>query len=108
MAHRTDLSQQDEGLRRVRGDAPTDAARGLLRAVAQRLRDERPTDPMRNTAIDALALTYSERRFGIGTALAEEAERQFHTLAPRLSPNESTTRGEYSLVLDRIAAMSAR
>ncbi|MGW5852108.1 hypothetical protein ACWFQ8_29880 [Streptomyces sp. NPDC055254] len=104
MTHRTQLSQPDEALQRARGDAPTEAARCLLRAVAQRLRDERPTDPMRNTAIDALALTYSERRFGVGTAMAEEAERQFHGHAPRIT--EPITRGEYSLILDRAAGGS--
>ncbi|MGW1938979.1 hypothetical protein [Streptomyces goshikiensis] len=102
----TAQQQAEEALRRAQA-APTMAVRGLLRAVAQRLRAERPTDPMRDTMIDALALTYSERRYGIGSVLAEDAERQFLALAPRITRDRPTTRGEYALILDRIAAGSA-
>lgn len=100
----TARQQAEEGLRRAIGDAPTEAVRGLLRAVAQRLRDERPGDPMRDATRLALALTYSERRFATNSALAREAERQFLGHAPRIE--KPITRGEYALILDRAAGAS--
>lgn len=101
MAHRTDLSQADEALRRAQ-DNTSEIARCMLRAIAQRLRDERPTDPMRDSIRISLALTYSERRLGRDTARARIAEREFLSLAPRVV--DPITRGEYALILDRIAA----
>nr|WSX48874.1 hypothetical protein OG409_07890 [Streptomyces sp. NBC_00974] len=105
----TGRSQADEGLRRALGDTPTEAVRGILRAVAQRLREERPGDPMREANRLALALTYSERRFGTSSALAREAERQFLGLTPRIEVHlprgeAPISRGEYALILDRAAS----
>jgi hypothetical protein len=104
----THPTQEDEGLRRVLGDHPTDAVRCLLRQIAQRLRDERPADPMRESVRLALALTYSARRFGADTGLAHEAERQLLGQMPRIDRDESITRGEYALILDRVAAGTGR
>lgn len=106
MPETTHPSQPDEGLRRALDAHPTDAVRCLLRTIAQRLRAERPADPMRDSVRLALALTFSARRFGTDTALAHEAERQILAQAPRIT--DPITRGEYSLVLDRVAAGTVR
>lgn len=96
--------QAEEGLRRARAALPAGALRCLLQTIADRLRDERPGDPMWNSTNDALALKYSEGLYGVGTALAEAAERQYINSAPRICRTAPITRGEYALVLDRIAA----
>jgi hypothetical protein len=97
----TQLSQEDEGLRRARGDGLT-----LVTDIAHRLRTERPGDPMRESTREALALTYASRRYGGGTARARDAERQFLTMSARVP--ESITRGEYALLLDRIRSEAGR
>ncbi|MCX4540480.1 hypothetical protein [Streptomyces sp. NBC_01565] len=100
MTHRTQLSQEDEALRRARLDGVT-----LLTDIANRLRGERPTHPMLRSTREALALTHASRRYGNGSARARDAERQFLALAPPVKG--SITRGEYALRLDLEASTAA-
>lgn len=75
--------------------------RALLLKIADRLTTERPGDPMREGNRLALALRYAEARHGYGSSAAAAAEQAVLQHAPRIE--RETTRGEYALILRRIA-----
>ncbi|WP_236243151.1 hypothetical protein [Streptomyces sp. CC228A] len=76
-------------------------ARAVLLLIADRLTTERPGDPMREATRLALALRYTEARHGADTRASRTVEQDVLQHAPRVE--RDTTRGEYALVLRRIA-----
>ncbi|MFB6512090.1 hypothetical protein ACWCYZ_16755 [Streptomyces virginiae] len=96
MTHRTQLSQEDEGLRRARGDA-----HAVLDAVADRYRRIRHSGPMTPRSREARICTVSVDLFGYGPR-AEAAEREALRLAPPVDPKLPLTRGEYAVKLHTV------
>ncbi|MFF3622352.1 hypothetical protein [Streptomyces sp. NPDC002467] len=94
--------QAEEGLRRVRGNGPTDTCRALLLQAAAHLRADRPEHEMWEAVRVYLARRLSGDRFRDDLAAADEAREQFLTHAPVVRAGQ--TRGEYALLLDRAAA----
>lgn len=75
--------------------------RAVLLEIANRLTTERPGDPMREATRLGLALRYAEARHGANTRTARTVEEAVLLCTPRVQ--RDTTRGEYALVLRRIA-----
>ncbi|MCX5197207.1 hypothetical protein OOK31_25470 [Streptomyces sp. NBC_00249] len=104
MTERTHLSQPDEALHRVRGDAPTETCRALLLQAAEHLTTDRPDQPMWEAVRIYLARRFAAAHFpGYNTELAAGATLQFLGHAPVVRAGQ--TRGEYALVL-RAAAQA--
>lgn len=78
------------------GSAPT-----ILVSIADRLSTVRPGGAMTEESRLARALTHTVDLLGYGTD-AEQAERRVIALMPRIT--RSITRGEYALILRKIAA----
>ncbi|MFJ6934444.1 hypothetical protein [Streptomyces sp. NPDC101132] len=79
---------------------PDADTRVLLLALAARLSAERPTEPMRRSVLDALALTFAVRRHG-QTHRADVAEASLLKHAPDVP--DGASRGQYARLL-RLAA----
>ncbi|MFI8360734.1 hypothetical protein ACIGD1_11300 [Streptomyces sp. NPDC085612] len=95
MTHRTQLSQEDEGLRRATRD---DRIRAGLAYAISRLRDPRAHHEMTSAARMAIAQRYGTDTLG-WTDEAEELIRDLLGAMPEIT--REITRGEYALILDR-------
>jgi len=104
MTHRTQLSQEDEGLRRARGDEPTETVRTLLLAIADYLTEARPMDSMMEASRVYLAAARAQRHFGMDEDRVAEPTRALLGHAPH--PYAGETRGEYALRLRAAAKAS--
>ncbi|GAA3374693.1 hypothetical protein [Streptomyces racemochromogenes] len=98
----TAQQQAEEGLRRARGDQPTNTCTALLLQAAAHLRADRPTQDMHEAVRVYLARRLASDRYRDDRALADEARTQFLRRAPVVLAGQ--TRGEYALLLDRAAA----
>lgn len=103
MPERTHLSQPDEGLRRARGDEPTETCRELLLEIADYLTAARPMDGMREASRLYLASARAQRHFRMDEDRVAETTREILGHAPH--PRAGETRGEYALRL-RAAAQA--
>lgn len=104
MAHRTDLPQADEALRRARQNMPVAAQ--LLHAVADLLSGHQPEEPVTNRGA-GLAFTYAGLAVlaGYPQAVQDVALDRALAATPEARPGE--TGGEWALRL-RAAAGSVR
>jgi hypothetical protein len=82
-------------------DAPSEACRQLLVAIADYLARARPAHAMWAASRLLLARQFAVARFGDDTALVDEAEQQVLGWAPQVRPG--ATRDEYAAQL-RLAA----
>lgn len=94
MAHRTQLSQPDEGLRRAQAD---DTVRRLVTEVADYLTDRRPMDGFREASRLYLASAKSISDNAMDSDRAAELLRALLAVMP--TPYAGETRGEYALRL---------
>ncbi|THA56119.1 hypothetical protein [Streptomyces sp. A1136] len=97
MSDLTHPTQQDEHLRRARGDAPTATVRALLLEIADYLTEARPMDSMMEASRVYLAAARAQRHFGIDEDRVAETTRQLLGHAPQ--PYAGETRGEYAIRL---------
>ncbi|MDH2392339.1 hypothetical protein QCN29_26890 [Streptomyces sp. HNM0663] len=75
--------------------------RATLLQIADRLTAERPGDPMREATRLTLARRQAETRHGVDTRTARDVEDSVLRHTPRIE--RDITRGEYALILHRIA-----
>lgn len=78
-----------------------DSVQTILVSIADRLTTVRPGGAMTEEIRLARALTHTTNLLGYGTD-AEQAERRVMALLPRIT--RPITRGEYALILRKIAA----
>ncbi len=102
---RTQHSQADEALRQVTG--PSKDARAVLIAAANRLSTVRPDGLMREPIRLTLALRLATEHHGFRTTRADEVELEVLRLMPVIAASSTTTRGEYALILRRVAGGAA-
>lgn len=88
-------SQADEALRQA--TAPSDDARRILHAIADRLSDRWSDKPMTKGLRMGLALTYATDAHGFRTEAADELEAELLRHMPKI--DRELTRGEYAIVM---------
>ncbi|WP_455359999.1 hypothetical protein [Streptomyces sp. SYSU K21746] len=84
---------------------PSVDAIAVLTAIADRLTTARPHAAMDEGRRLALVFRYANERHGLCTDAADELEREVLKHAPRL--DRDVTRGEYALILRKIAGGAA-
>jgi hypothetical protein len=100
----TQLSQQDEHLRRARSDEPIGTVRPLLLEIADYLTSARPMDRMAEASRVYLASAKGSAGQVMNSDQAAENTRALLALMPH--PYASETRGEYALRLRAAAKAS--